>query len=382
MSDILPSETFAIVVGIERYDVSDRWNLNGPATDAVRFVDWLITRGVPAANISLHLSSIEANAGLPVPGGIPKQLATIDRFDKLLTQELPARTEKFLILYWGGHGIMQSDGNRYLFAADAAAENKRTLPIGDLMRFLRSNAIPRGRFEQQLLIVDACANFTDVRTMSTAITAMQFPHGIDTVDARHQFVLLAARPGEKAANLNAEQTGLFSRELRALLTEQPDATWPPNMDTVTDALIKRFITLRNEGSVKQTPAYFSAGPWESAVKTLGSVPSGRIQNVPQLSSPLVWRIVDALELCPSMVDYDERKAVLIQLRRQLLTAIRHSDVARTHLFNIVTVCAGARGGLVELFGALRMLDSSAAVDEVLGIVHQELPTVYEEIMSR
>jgi hypothetical protein len=56
-----PAQSHAVVVGIEKYDIGDAWNLNGPALDAVRFVRWLRTRGVPAENIDLFASPLAEN---------------------------------------------------------------------------------------------------------------------------------------------------------------------------------------------------------------------------------------------------------------------------------------------------------------------------------
>ena len=47
-----PKKTFAIVVGVEKYDAGEKWNLRGPAADAIRFVHWL-QDSVPLDNIKL-----------------------------------------------------------------------------------------------------------------------------------------------------------------------------------------------------------------------------------------------------------------------------------------------------------------------------------------
>src|SRR5688500_9740294 len=67
-----PDHTNAIVVGIERYEEGDQWNLDGPVRDALDFVAWLRTRGVPDENLHILLSPLDTNQHLlhnltPVP---------------------------------------------------------------------------------------------------------------------------------------------------------------------------------------------------------------------------------------------------------------------------------------------------------------------------
>ena len=380
MTPVSPEKTFAIVVGIERYDAGEKWNLDGPAVDACRFTEWLLDCGVPTSNISLHLSPLTKNDGLALPNGVTAQDATSGRFEKLLTESLPKRNEDLLIFYWGGHGVMQADGTRYLFTQNASSVNKRTLPLNDLLKFLRSNAIPASTFSQQIVIVDTCANYAEPRTMATALTAIPFPFGNSIVESRTQFSLMAASPGEKASNLNTEQTGLFSLELRPILALQPTDAWPPDMETLTKLLIQRFVTLRNEGKAKQSPAYFSAGQWGVSERTLGSVPSQAIANPNRTVVSLQdkQRLADALLECPSIADRDDRKAVLRQIRKQIVTAIPEGATPLSQVINIVDTCLRYQGGMAELLRALRVLDRDEAVQTLDILVQQILPQVYEE----
>src|SRR6185295_16900928 len=64
MAVTAPERTFALVVGIERYAMKECRDLDGPAPDACRFVDWLRRHEVPAANIRLFLSPLEANRAI------------------------------------------------------------------------------------------------------------------------------------------------------------------------------------------------------------------------------------------------------------------------------------------------------------------------------
>ena len=57
---------------------------------------------------------------------------------------------------------------------------------------------------------------------------------------RDQKVLLAASPGERAINMDALKTGLFSQVLREALDTLPTGAWPPNADTLRD-LVTRAV---------------------------------------------------------------------------------------------------------------------------------------------
>jgi len=55
---VSPARTHAVVVGVEQYAAGSKWDLDGPASDACRIAGWLRDRGVPAEQISLHLSPL------------------------------------------------------------------------------------------------------------------------------------------------------------------------------------------------------------------------------------------------------------------------------------------------------------------------------------
>ena len=382
MAAVSPDQTFAIVVGVEHYEVGEKWNLDGPAPDARRFAAWLLDRGVPADHIALCLAPLSSNKdAMGLPETVAAQEATYGRFDKLLTDELPNRNESLLIVYWGGHGLMQPDGTQHLFTADATVANKRNIPLSRVMQYLRSSAIPDTAFNQQVLIVDACANYVQSRKLLTAIPAVDFPYGSDVVVNRQQFTLFAARPGEAAKNLDKLQTGLFSRELRTLLEAQPAAVWPPDFDSVATALMQRFAALRNQGLPGQTPGFFSAGPWGGAVRTLGAVPTTGSADPASvtLSAQDKGRLADALLECDSILLRDTREDVLRQLRRRMRNAIPRHNANKFDVFSIVDTCLRYSGGLAELIRTVRVQDAeSDGMKNVDTLLKEILPAVYEE----
>ena len=46
-----PQKTYALVVGVEKYAAGSNWDLDGPTSDANKFVEWLRGRQVPVENI-------------------------------------------------------------------------------------------------------------------------------------------------------------------------------------------------------------------------------------------------------------------------------------------------------------------------------------------
>ena len=60
---VRPTDTLAVIVGVEQYAAGKPWGLDGPALDACRFAAWLTGRGVPADRITLLVSPLPENEG-------------------------------------------------------------------------------------------------------------------------------------------------------------------------------------------------------------------------------------------------------------------------------------------------------------------------------
>ena len=155
---MLPTDTMAVVVGIEDYQAGKEWRLDGPALDACRFARWLTTRGVSADRITLLVSPLPENAktveeqsqGYRVRGAADH--ATVR---DVFTRYLPSETSSLLILYWGGHGVIEEEERRLIYA-DATEDDPRNLNLSSLLKSMRSSKFDR--HPQQLGLVDACLN--------------------------------------------------------------------------------------------------------------------------------------------------------------------------------------------------------------------------------
>jgi hypothetical protein len=156
-----------------------------------------------------------------------------------------------LLIFWGGHGVIGSDGTRRLFYSNATAADKQNLDLDDLLRTLRTTYF-KG-FPQQICIVDACANFVEHMRAAKNLPREELSRGEPLLSEPEQFVLLAARAGETAKNLSQEGTGQFSKVLLELLPEQE---WPLKVSPLADALKQRFKELRTRDENGQTPIYW------------------------------------------------------------------------------------------------------------------------------
>jgi predicted ATPase/Tfp pilus assembly protein PilF len=261
-----PERTYALVVGIEQYRAGRAWELDGPARDARRFVDWLSRRGVPAGNIALFLSPLEANQALLQGPGPAAQPAVEHLVSGAIHDVLRPQPGEVLFLFWSGHGILTPEGSRRLFYADATQTNKRNLDLNSLLATLRSDYF--AGFPQQICIVNACANYVEDR-MTVSLPGETFPRGLPET-GRAQFVFLAAKAGERAKNVTARQAGLFSDAVLEELEQAGEEHWPPDMARVAQALERRFATWRQEGLARQTPTYFWYRDWDDRESELGS----------------------------------------------------------------------------------------------------------------
>ncbi|MFF2101167.1 hypothetical protein [Streptomyces sp. NPDC058202] len=263
-----PANTLALVVGVEEYAAGSGWSLDGPALDACRFASWLTGRGVPADQMTLLVSPLPKNAAAVAAAAdaVPVSPADSATVRAALT-DLRQRTSGLLVVYWGGHGVIE-DEERRLFYADATSYNLINLNLTVLLRSLRSSTY--SRHPRQLVLVDACALPT--RRAEDRLPDERFAEGRPD-PWRDQWVLTAASPGEAAANDDARGTGLFSDVLGEELARLP-RRWPPDAETLRDAVRDRFEDLRAAGRTQQMPSHlwFRSRGAEHLDLVLGAAP--------------------------------------------------------------------------------------------------------------
>jgi hypothetical protein len=244
-----PADTLALVVGVEAYAAGDGWSLDGPALDACRFAGWLAGRGVPADQVTLLVSPLPRNAVAVVAAAGEVQVRPADSATvRAALTELRRRTSGLLVVYWGGHGVVEDEERRLLYA-DATSDDQRNLNLTVLLRSLRSSTYPG--HPRQIVLVDACA--LPARRAADRLPDERFAEGRPD-PWREQWVLTAASPGEAAANDDARGTGLFSAVLGEELARLPQR-WPPDAESLRDAVRDRFEDLRAAGRARQIPSH-------------------------------------------------------------------------------------------------------------------------------
>ena len=198
---MLAADTIAVVVGIEDYEAGKEWRLDGPALDACRFARWLTSRGVPADRITLLVSPLPENADAvedQSQGYRVRTTADHATVRDVFTRYLPSQTSSLLILYWGGHGVIEEEERR-LICADATTMDKRNLNLSSLLKSMRSSTF--AGHPQQLSLVDACLNLVTELGWEGRMPSEDVPEGRPAPrarpagPARHQSWRAGNKPG-------------------------------------------------------------------------------------------------------------------------------------------------------------------------------------------
>ncbi len=350
-----PQKTYALVVGVEKYDASPKWDLDGPANDADKYVEWLLSRNVPAANILSYISPLDKYAD-EVRAGTPA--ATRENIYQALTGLLAAKRDGALLyVFWSGHGMITPENERLLFYANATQQNILNLDLNSLLTSLRSNYF--AGFGQQIFFIDACANYVaNWRTYST-LPHETFPGG-DPLAVREQFVCLAAKPGEYAKNISRQQTGLFSQTVREELEKEGVERWPPDMPALSESLTRRFEVLREAGLAKQTPTYFWFKNWSGTERILGDVRAHTPVEEDTLELPLLkfeqmQELARLLWRCSNSMQFrNKRDLVLRGLPQDVQWALNRDDRNDlTDIQLIIVACQDYFDGIGELLKVVR-----------------------------
>jgi hypothetical protein len=361
-------KTQALLVGIEKYEAGKEWDLKGPAMDVHRIAKWLQDQCVPAKNLKIFLSPLDENTEIVTE--IRKLTAheiapaTRENIENELTRQLPSKSASLFFFYWGGHGWVTQEGARRLYYADATDNDRRNLDFNDLLVTMHSDQYKKS--PKQLFIVDTCANY--LRNVDNKYPSCKLSKG-DQVPSQEQFALFAAQSGDRAKNLDIDQTGLYTREL---LTElhllEPNETWPPDMNKISAGLQRKFIELRNQGKTKQTPTYLWNRPWTGEGLLFGqmSVASGDeplpspLINLPRkLSTTELSRIRDAFLGCASLQDLQKRHTIVYQLRQEIWMNINQSGNINADVINIFQTARNYLGGLQELLESINFFESDS-----------------------
>ncbi|WP_405507788.1 SUMF1/EgtB/PvdO family nonheme iron enzyme [Streptomyces purpurascens] len=284
----------ALVVGIETYAAGQDWELVGPAADALRFTDWLLDMGMPAAHISLFANSAAPSAldDWRQRTGLSVSEPACDAIHAALLDVVREHPCDVLFFFWGGHGITDPEGRLRLFTSDAHEEVLRNVDLDDLMTAFRSSTFAEVR--RQILIVDACRRFVPYRELRRGLPTVSLPRG--ELGRTDQFTLCATREGDLAANRAG--TGRLSSVLLAELPATPGRL--PDMEAVAQQVRIEFERLRTAGETTQVPVFYSSRGYDGSVRSDQLVPwttpvaAGPVADARQYVQRLVRRLESRL----------------------------------------------------------------------------------------
>ncbi|MFE6064803.1 caspase family protein [Streptomyces sp. NPDC056431] len=265
LSSVSPDRVFALVVGIEKYEFSYKWNLPGAARDALRFAHWLTgPAGVPPAHVRLFLSPLESTS---LDWGAAPPLAELrascrpavrEAVERALIRDLPGCGGDLLWIFWAGHGFLDARNELLLPYADATKDDNLPLNLDSTLRWWKSDKVEPPRFRLQVALVDACR----VDPPSGVGTVERERGGI--VPSRHQFILYASREGEAAKNLAERGAGQFTDVLLQELADKTlDESVPGLVDTAR-SMQDRFRELERLNLGWQMPQFVHDRDWDGS----------------------------------------------------------------------------------------------------------------------
>ncbi|MEU9343701.1 caspase family protein [Streptomyces sp. NPDC048278] len=338
----------ALIVGVERYDAGQDWDLPGPARDAVRFHRLLREVGVPEAQLRLHLAPLTPHAP-----GIPYQPADQATLRRVLVRELAMSSGDVLWVWWGGHGVLDRTGRLRLFCADATTADKLGIDLDSAVERYASDAVLG--FPEQLWIVDACETFEEDLGFREQLPPDSLPLGHRTLTHR-QTVLRAAGRGRTAANDPDRGTGLFSDVLLGLLADRADVLpAPPDPEELFPAVRAGIEALKEAGRTLQYPDIRLRSPERTEVMS-ADVPAPAQAAERRPISPL-QRVVEALLAYPLMADPTERQTVIAVMAPHVTATLPRHTKARTDVTGILNSLARHHPeALDDLFDAVVSVD--------------------------
>lgn len=265
-----PRRTFALVAGVESYAVSHRWNLKGPARDALRFAQWLTGPGmVPPGHVRLLLSPLDdpdtlgwsASPGLEALRATHRP-ATEENVKSVLLDELPACDGDLLWIFWAGHGYVEPRGGELMLpCADASPGQIRHLNLDSALRWWRTDLVKHRRFPLQAALVDACR--VDAPRDARWNFGTNDYGGGATVPGRRQFRLFASREGEAAQNDAERGAGRFTEALLEELGENSVRDAVAGLADTARSVHRTFRELRERGEGWQLPQFIVDRDWDA-----------------------------------------------------------------------------------------------------------------------
>ncbi|QIJ65315.1 caspase family protein [Streptomyces sp. JB150] len=255
---IAPERTFALVVGVEQYDIGASMSLSGAARDALRFAAWLTdTAGVPRSNVRMLLSPLDRNRIDP-----EAKPATRENVEAALFKDLPDQNGDLLWIYWAGHGFLDDYNQLLLPYADATNRHTTHLNLTSALRWWKSDKVSGGRFRRLVAIGDSC-RIDKRRAKDLGFVTVDYQAGTP-VPERLQFTLYATRPGETAKNQAERDAGQFTHTLLGHLDGMPLEYAVRGLVGVAQAVQADFTLMKKKGTAWQEPQFEIGRDWNGS----------------------------------------------------------------------------------------------------------------------
>jgi hypothetical protein len=235
MSSPDPKKTYAVVVGIERYNKSP--NLPGAASSSLKFATWLSNLSVPHDNILLFISELDDNKTLFEDCNFNNNEATSSNIFKGFFEQINQKSGDLLYIFWAGHGFIDDINSRRLSYSD----DNKNFNLSSLLKSLTTKTFPN--FNKQIILIDACAIYA-TKTSSKHFYGEQlyeekYPVG-GVKNNNSQVVLLATKAGHTAKYNSEENTGLFSKVLLEELQKKGKLLFPEEMREIQENVVNIF----------------------------------------------------------------------------------------------------------------------------------------------
>lgn len=268
----------AILVGIEKYEIGDAWQLSGPAFDVLLISAWLIDCGVPKNQIHLFVNYADENQKkflyqvdeLGLKYNDQPTSATMKQFfnkslHKLLSNSNSNECEKTLLIFWAGHGSVEMDHaapQRLVFCSDSNANIGEFLSINKLANFLGSEFANI----RQIFITDVCALEIEHYYPTMLINHVPFSKQSKISDGE-KFFAHATTLGGFAKSASNKRAGLFTEHL---LQQLKLSIYMPLTNELWQSIFveaqKAVLTASNG---MQCPMSISIQQWNGCISSMG-----------------------------------------------------------------------------------------------------------------
>jgi len=275
----------AVVVGIERYDCTQDGidlDLDGPASDAVRFSGLMLERGAAPENIHLFMNALDMNARqkelAAFKGGdrIRIQQPVRDTIEAFFDNVIPKLDGDTLYLLWGGHGVMRDGMERHLFYENIRKTSPLTFWLDKRLAQLRR----RPNFSTQNIFIDACANYVELTEFDGLSPTQVTLNG--NIDFVTQHTLCAAASGERAANDTVLRSGLFTDVL--LKQFRKESGWPSAKDLQTVIMAVFKEREKTDPRFRQHPVFLEFTADDGGLTTAGHLPGSPVAALAELAN--------------------------------------------------------------------------------------------------